>query len=85
LQDAAVRGLAAGFGKSTLVSEWTAAEVPEMQIIHGSVTINGRPGIILWTSDIQSGILSIPKKARSGERLYIRLSLTTARTQRNVN
>jgi hypothetical protein len=79
------QALGTAFGKARFLIEWLTGEIPEMQIIHGTVSIDGKPGVILWASDIKTGILSIPKEVGSAELLYIRLSLTPQRDKRTVN
>jgi hypothetical protein len=74
VQEAVYKSLAAALGKTEFLVQWVSAEIPEMQLIHGSVTVNGSMGCILWAPEIETVILGIPKKPLSPEMLYARLS-----------
>src|SRR5258708_28814410 len=86
VQQAVAQALGAYFRKSVLAIELTTAEVPEMQLMHGSVEVNGRAGSLIWAPDIQTGIISIPgKNIKSGEMLHFRFSLTPPGDKRTMN
>jgi hypothetical protein len=79
VKKAVCQALGSALRKSEFEMQWVGSEIPEMQLIHGSVTVDGSMGIILWAPDIQTGILSVPKKPLSPEMLYVRMSLMPAK------
>jgi hypothetical protein len=67
--------LATAFGKSEFLIQWGGSEIPEMELIHGSIMVDGCRGVLLWATDMQTGILSLPKKPESTEMIFARVSV----------
>lgn len=61
--------------QSNSVLAFSTVELPEFQLLHGTVVVNGKLGVLLWASDIQTGILSLPAEIDSPETCYMRLSV----------
>lgn len=62
--------------KRLLRMKWTLLEVPLGNLIHGMVRVNGRESMLVYATDINTGILSIPSEPVPGRILYARFSLT---------
>jgi len=84
VKTAVTQALAAGLGKSSFTLTIITTEIPEMTMIHGTVVVNGIHGAMVWATDLQTGIVGVPKKPGGPEMLYVRLSLTPPRTRSNV-
>ncbi|HEY3840845.1 MAG TPA: hypothetical protein VGL72_29935 [Bryobacteraceae bacterium] len=85
VKTAVKQAIAKGLGQAAHSIEWSTIEIPELQIMHGSIVVDGKSGAVVWAPDIQTGIASFPKKAGSSELLSMRLSFTPASHRRQVH
>ena len=56
--------------------EYRLIEIPLLQLVHGAVTLNGKPATVIWLTDMTAGVISITQNAFTGEMLYARLTVT---------
>ena len=61
-----------------VVVECRLFEIPLLQLIHGAVTLNGKPATVIWLTDMMAGVISITRNNLTGEMLYARLTVTPA-------
>ena len=54
-------------------------EIPLLQLIHGAVTLNGKPATVIWLTDMTAGVISLTQNILTGETLYARLTVTPAK------
>ena len=47
-------------------------EVPQYNLIHGSVTVNGKQGSLLYCEDLGVGLFTLVWNPRTGETKYVR-------------
>ncbi|MFN0101153.1 MAG: hypothetical protein ACKV2U_03565 [Bryobacteraceae bacterium] len=59
--------------------EYRLIEVPLLQLIHGAVTLNGKPATVVWLTDMTAGVISLTQNTRTGEMLFARLTVTPAK------
>ena len=59
-----------------VVVECRLFEVPLLQLIHGAVTMNGKPATVIWLTDMTAGVISITQNNLTGETLFARLTVT---------
>lgn len=59
--------------------EYRLIEVPLLQLIHGAVTLNGKPATVIWLTDMTAGVISITQNSVTGEMLFARLTVTPAK------
>ena len=85
VKNAVKQAIAKGLGHAPISIEWSTIEIPDWQIMHGSMVVDGKAGAVVWASDIQTGIASIPKKMGGSELLSMRLSFTPASLKRQLH
>ena len=75
--EACIRQLASVVWKGApVLAEYRLIEVPLLQLIHGAVTLNGKPATVIWLTDMTAGVISITQNVRTGEMLFARLTVT---------
>lgn len=59
--------------------EYRLIEIPLLQLVHGAVTLNGKPATVIWLTDMTAGVISLTQNILTGETLYARLTVTPAK------
>lgn len=85
LQEAAARVIGAIWSKSLFVLQWILVEVPSMNFMHGTLTVDGKQGMVLWAPDIMVGLIAITVDPATSKTTYARISLTPASAAKTAN
>ena len=62
-----------------VAAEFRLFEIPLLQLVHGAVTLNGKPATVIWLTDMTAGVMSLTRNILTGETLYARLTVTPAK------